>query len=67
MLSKLAGLVLGSRRSGITGLFDHRRRGGMVGAVNTHRRASALGAIAVVAAPFVIKKLMARRGSGTSA
>jgi hypothetical protein len=29
--------------------------------MNTHRGASALGTIATIAAPFVIRKLMARR------
>ena len=61
MLSKLANLFLGHRRSGLAGLFDRRRHGGVANAVNAHRGASALGTIATIAAPFVIRKLMAMR------
>ncbi len=61
MLSILTNLLLGRRRTGLTGLFDRRRQGGLGGAVSAHRGASALGTIATIAAPFVVRKLMARR------
>ena len=61
MLNLLANLFLGRRRPGIAGLFDRSRRGGVANAVNTHRGTSALGTIATIAAPIVIRKLMARR------
>lgn len=61
MLATIANMFLGRRRSGLAGLFDRRRHGGVAGAVHNHRRASALGTIATLAAPFIIKKLMARR------
>jgi hypothetical protein len=54
-------MFLGRRRPGLLGLFDRRRRGGMLNGMNNHRGASAFGTIAVIAAPFVIRKLMARR------
>jgi hypothetical protein len=59
MLRTLANLFLGRRRQGLPGLPG--RRGGIAGAMNAHRGASALGTIATIAAPFVIRKLMARR------
>ncbi|MBA3465392.1 MAG: hypothetical protein H0T46_36005 [Deltaproteobacteria bacterium] len=61
MLQTLISMFMGRRRGGIAGMFDRRRHGGAVGAVNAHRGASALGTIATIAAPFVIKKLMAKR------
>ncbi|MDQ3366992.1 MAG: hypothetical protein M3680_16335 [Myxococcota bacterium] len=61
MLHLLANMFLGRRRTGLAGMFDRRRRGGMANTMNTHRGASALGAIATLAAPFVIRKLQARR------
>lgn len=61
MLKMLANLFLGRRRQGLGGLFDRSRHGGMAGAVNNHRGASALGTIATIAAPFLIRKVMARR------
>jgi hypothetical protein len=61
MLQKLVDMFLGHRRTGLAGLFDRRRHGGAANTVNAHRGASALGAIATIAAPFVIKKLMAMR------
>ncbi len=67
MLSTLANMFLGSRRSGLAGLFDRRRQGGVANALNTHRGASALGTIATIAAPFVIRKLMARRDQRAAA
>jgi len=59
MLNILANMFRG-RRSGISGLFG-RRQGGIGAALNNNRKSSALGTIAMVAAPFVIRKLMARR------
>jgi hypothetical protein len=67
MLNLLANMFMGRRRSGLLGLFDRRRRGGIVQGVNNHRGASALGTIASIAAPFVIRKLMARRAQNASA
>ena len=67
MLSILANLFLGRRRSGLAGLFDRRRHGGAVNAVNNNRGASALGTIATIAAPFVIRKLMERRAQRAAA
>lgn len=61
MLKTLASLFLGSRRGGLAGMFDRRRQGGVANAMNNHRGASALGTLATIAAPFVIRKLMARR------
>jgi len=61
MFRTLGNLFLGRRRSGLAGMFDRRRHGGVGHAMNTHRKASALGTIAMVAAPFVIRTLMARR------
>lgn len=61
MLTTLVNLFLGRRRSGLAGLFSQRRQGGMANAMNTHRGASALGTLATLAAPFVIRKIMARR------
>jgi len=61
MLQTLMNMLLGSRRTGLAGLFDRRRRGGAVNTMNAHRGVSALGTIATIAAPFVIKKLMAMR------
>lgn len=61
MLNLLANLFLGRRRGGLAGLLDRRRHGGVATAVNQHRGASALGTLATIAAPFVIRKLMARR------
>jgi hypothetical protein len=61
MIRTLANLLLGSRRTGLSGLFNRNRQGGAVNAVNAHRGASALGTIATIAAPFIIKKLMAMR------
>jgi hypothetical protein len=60
-------MFLGHRRSGLAGLFDRRRHGGVANAVNSHRGASALGTIATIAAPFVIRKLMARRDQRSAA
>ena len=67
MLNILANLFLGRRRQGLAGLFDRRRHGGVANAVNNHRGVSALGTIASVAAPFVIRKLMARRAQRAAA
>jgi hypothetical protein len=67
MLSMLANMFLGRRRNGLAGLFDRRRHGGVANAVNQHRGASALGTIATIAAPFVIRKLMARRAQRAAA
>jgi hypothetical protein len=61
MLSTLTNLLLGRRRSGVAGLFDRRRHGGVANTMNNHRGASALGTIAALAAPFVIRRVMARR------
>jgi hypothetical protein len=61
MFSMLSNLFLGRRRTGLPGFFDRSRHGGVANAINTHRRSSALGAVAAIAAPFVIRKLMARR------
>ena len=61
MLQTLVSMFMGRRRGGLAGMFDRRRHGGAFNAVNAHRRASALGTIATIAAPFVIKKLMAMR------
>lgn len=61
MLSLLANLFLGRRRSGLAGMFSSRRRGGLANTLNSNRRASALGTVATVAAPFLIRKLMDRR------
>jgi hypothetical protein len=67
MLTLLANMFLGRRRPGLLGLFDRRRRGGVLNGVNNHRRASAVGTIATIAAPFVIRKLMARRAQNAHA
>jgi hypothetical protein len=67
MLNLLSNLFLGHRRRGVAGLFDRRRQGGVANAVNTHRGASALGAIGAIAAPFAIRKLMARRAERPAA
>ena len=67
MIRTLANLLLGSRRSGLAGLFDRRRQGGVANAINTHRGASALGTIATIAAPYVIRKLMQRRDERAAA
>ncbi|CAN5902973.1 hypothetical protein BH11MYX3_BH11MYX3_09900 [soil metagenome] len=61
MLSILANLLLGRRRTGLAGLFSRNRQGGLVNTMNTNRRASALGTLATIAAPIVIRKLLARR------
>jgi hypothetical protein len=61
MLNLLSNLFLGRRRTGLAGLFDRRRHGGAMNAMNTHRGASALGTLATLAAPYLIRKLMARR------
>lgn len=61
MMNFLSNLFMGSRRPGVLGLFDRRRQGGIVNGVNNNRTASALGTLATIAAPFVIRKLMARR------
>jgi hypothetical protein len=61
MLNILANMFLGRRPSGLGGLFNRNRQGGVFGAVNNNRRASLLGAVASIAAPIVIKKLMAQR------
>jgi hypothetical protein len=61
MLNFLSNLLMGNRRSGVAGFFDRRRRGGLVNGVNNNRGVSALGTLAMVAAPFVIRKVMARR------
>ena len=63
MLSLLANLFLGRRRSGLAGLFDRRRHGGAVNTVKAHKGASALGTIATIAAPIVIRKLLERRNA----
>lgn len=67
MLSLLSNLFMGRRRSGLLGLFDRRRRGGIVNGVNSHRGATAFGTLATITAPFVIKKIMARRQQNASA
>ena len=67
MLSHLANMFLGRRRSGLAGLFDRRRHGGVANTMNQHRGASALGTIATIAAPFVIRKLMERRAQRAAA
>jgi hypothetical protein len=67
MLTFLANMFLGRRRPGPVGLFDRRRRGGVLNGVNHHRKASAVGMIATIAAPFVIRKLMARRAQNAPA
>jgi hypothetical protein len=67
MLSLLSNLFLGRRRSGLLGFFDRRRRGGIVNGVNNHRRATAVGTLASIAAPFLIRKVMARRAQNASA
>lgn len=61
MLNLLSNLLLGRRRGGLLGLFDRRRHGGVANAVNTHRGMSTVGTLATLAAPFVIRKLLARR------
>jgi len=66
MLSLLANLFLGRRRPGLAGLFDRRRHGGALNGVNTHRGSTAV-TIATLAAPFVIRKLMARRAQNARA
>ena len=66
MLSLLANLFLGRRRPGLVGLFDRRRHGGALNGVNNHR-ASTAATIATLAAPFVIRKLMARRAQNARA
>ncbi|MEO8551430.1 MAG: hypothetical protein ABI678_15740 [Kofleriaceae bacterium] len=58
---------MGSRRTGLVGFFDRRRTGGLVNGVNNNRGVSALGTLAMVAAPFVIRKVMARRAQSASA
>ena len=67
MLSILTNLLLGRRRTGLAGLFNRQRQGGVGGTVSAHRGASALGSIATLAAPFVVRKLMARRAQRTDA
>jgi len=67
MLSTIANLLLGRRRNGLAGLFDRNRRGGLTGAMNNNRGASALGTLATLAAPFVIRKLLARRSERAAA
>jgi hypothetical protein len=67
MLNILTNLLLGRRRTGIAGLFDRRRQGGVGGTVSAHRGASALGTIATIAAPFLVRKFMARRAERTAA
>lgn len=63
MLSFLSNLLMGRRRSGLLGLIDRRRRGGLVNGVNNHRGASAIGTVAAIAAPFLIRKIAARRAA----
>jgi hypothetical protein len=67
MLQLISNLFMGRRRPGFLGLFDRRRRGGIVNGVNNHRGMSALGTVATIAAPFVIRKLMARRAQNAQA
>jgi hypothetical protein len=67
MLSLLANLFMGRRRPGLAGLFDRRRHGGALNGVNNHRGVSAAATIASLAAPFVIRKLMARRAQNARA
>ncbi len=61
MLQTLANLFLGRRRTGLAGLFAPRRQGGLANTMNNNRGASALGTLATIAAPFLIRKLLARR------
>ena len=63
MLQFLANLFLGRRRSGVLGLFNRNRQGGIANGVNNHRGATAVGTLATIAAPFLIRKLMARRAA----
>ncbi len=63
MLAQLANLVLGSRRSGVAGLFDRSRRGGVASAINNNRRMSAFGTVATIAAPFLIRRFLDRRAA----
>jgi hypothetical protein len=48
-------------------MFDRRRHGGVANTMNAHRGASALGTVGMLAAPFVIRKLIARRGQRAAA
>jgi hypothetical protein len=66
MLALLSRLLFGQRQTGLRGVFDRRRRGGLAGGVGKHPGASAFGTIATIAAPFVIRKLMARRAATAS-
>jgi len=66
MMSFLANLFLGRRRSGWIGLFDRRRNGGMINGMNNHR-GTALATIASFAAPFVLRKWMNRRAQNARA
>ncbi len=61
MLNLLSNLFLGRRPSGLARLFSRNRQGGLANTVNNNRGMSALGTIASIAAPFVIRKIMASR------
>ena len=61
MFNTLANLFLGQRRTGLGGLFNRRRQGGVFGAVNNNRGRSMIGALAALAAPIVIRKVLAAR------
>jgi hypothetical protein len=67
MLNMLTNFFLGRRRTGLAGLFRRGRRGGVANTMKSHRGASALGTIATIAAPILIRKLMARRASHAAA
>lgn len=67
MLQMLSALLLGGRRTGLAGLFPRRRHAGGFTGRTSNRGASALGTIATIAAPLLIRRLMARRARSTAA
>ena len=61
MLSTIANMILGQRRSGLGGLFNRSRQGGLMGAARNNPKTSIIGMLATVAAPIVLRKLMQGR------
>ena len=61
MLSTIANMFLGRRRTGLGGLFNHSRQGGLMGAARSNPKTSILGTLAAVAAPIVLRKVLQGR------
>ena len=61
MLNTIKNMILGHRRTGLGGLFNHTRQGGMFGAARNHPKTSIIGALATVAAPMVLRKVLQAR------